>query len=252
MNDRGRAGGSDPSRRQAGKRTRGGRVTHVIARVGWLVFAAAGVALMLVLAVILGVLEDDPEYDFTSAFLGAMILFAPVGGVLFALVGLGAQFGTRAWLRSAPPVVSPEQHRDRELANQVAQAGLRAGSRWAEHYENCLRAVSGFRDIVEELPDNAAQEWFVGIGETLDQQLAAALRLAKLGDSLEASSDSGQSPSTTMRQVDESLQQAVDAFAQTTEQAASIALELHGGAEFTRVRSQLDMLQQQAPRLHEQ
>lgn len=236
---------------RAGMRTRGGRVTHTIARAGWMIFGGVGAALGVVLGVMFGVAEDDPDSGFVGMFIGGMIIFVPICAVVFVLVGFGAQFGLRAWLRTAPPVVSEEERKDDEMAAQVDEAGLRAESRWAEHYEHCLRSVAGFHDIVAALPADAAGEWFDDIGQKLDNQLAEALRLAKLGDSLEESNNSEQQLSPTAVRIDESLQTAMDAFAQTTERAASIALELHGDADFTRVRSQLDMLHQQAPQLHE-
>jgi len=235
---------------QAGMQVRGGRVTHTLARVGWLVFGAAGIVLGGVVAVVFGLNEDDPDYGFAAAFLGGLILFVPICTVFTVLIGLGAQFGTRAWLRTAPPVVSQQQREQQELAAQLADAGVRPDSRWGQHYANCLRAVSGFHDLVRELPDNAAGDWFADIGRTLDGQLAEALRLAKLGESLTAGS-AGRNPSPTAVRIDQSLHAAVNAFNRTMERAASIALELHGEADFTRIRSQLDMLQQQAPQLHQ-
>lgn len=241
---------ADLPRWRAGMRVRGGRVTHLVARVGWIVFGGAGIALAVVLAVVFGLNEDDPDYDFAAAFIGGLILFVPICGVITALVGLGSQFGARAWLRTAPPVVSREERKDQELAEQLDEAGLRATSHWARHYASCVRSVTGFHDIVQGLPGGAASEWFEEIGHTLDKQLAEALRLAKLGDSLEESSDSTRNLSPTAVRIDESLQAAVNAFSQTTERAAGIALELHGKSDFTRVRTQLDMLHQQAPQLH--
>lgn len=256
MVERGRSGGADGSggqpRWRAGMRTRGGRITHTIARAGWAVFGGIGIALGIVISVLYGVTDDDPEYGFAAAFIGGMVVFVPMAAVFFVLMGLGVQFGTRAWLRTAPPVVSEQERNDEELAARLDAVGLRAESRWAQHYEHCLRSVTGFHDIVAALPPGAASGWFEDIGRKLDSQLAEASRLAKLGEDLEQSSDAEpQQLSPTAVRIDGSLQVAVDAFTQTTERAAGIALELHGDADFTRVRSQLDMLQQQAPQLHE-
>jgi|GEM_PF-6741634 len=244
------AGSGDMPRWRAGMRVRGGRVTHLVARVGWLVFGVAGIVLGSVVAVLFGLNEDEPQYGFAAAFIGGLILFVPICTVFAVLVGLGAQFGSRAWLRTAPPVVSRQEREQQDLVAQVGKAGLRADTRWGRHYANCLRAVSRFHDIVRELPDSAAGTWFNDIGRTLDTQLAEALRLAKLGDNLTMGT-TGRNPSPTAVRIDASLQAAVTAFHGTTERAASIALELHGEADFTRVRSQLDMLQQQAPQLHQ-
>jgi hypothetical protein len=41
----------------------------------------------------------------------------------------------------------------------------------------------------------------------------------------------------------------VKAFAETTERAASIALDLRDDSDFAQVRAQLDMLAEQAPQL---
>src|SRR5699024_6202296 len=234
-----------------GMRVRGGRITHTIARVGWVVFGALGIVLAGVFALLFGVTDDDPDIGFAPTVVGGMIVFLPLCVVPATLVGLGAQFGTRAWLRTAPRVVSQRERDEQELATQLDNAGLHSGTRWAGHYSRCLRAVSGFHDIVDELPEGAASEWFGDIGEQLDEQLAEALRLAKLGQSLTQSSESKRRLSPTAARVDRSLQQAGRAFDRTTERAANISLDLHGAADFTRVRAQLDMLHQQAPQLHQ-
>jgi len=234
-----------------GMRVRGGRITHTIARVGWVVFGAVGIVLAGAFAVLFGVTDDDPEIGFAPTVIGGMIVFLPLCVVPATLVGLGAQYGARAWLRTAPRVVSQRDRDEQELAAQLDEAGLHGGTRWARHYTRCLRAVGGFHDIIDELPEGAASDWFGDIGERLDEQLAEALRLAKLGQSLTQSTAPRRQLSPTAARVDQSLQQAGKAFDRTTERAANISLDLHGAADFTRVRAQLDMLQQQAPQLHQ-
>src|SRR5699024_11027605 len=159
-----------------GMRVRGGRITHTIARVGWVVFGAVGIVLAGAFAVLFGVTDDDPEIGVAPTVIGGMIVFLPLCVVPATLVGLGAQYGARAWLRTAPRVVSQRDRDEQELAAQLDEAGLHGGTRWARHYTRCLRAVGGFHDIIDELPEGAASDWFGDIGERLDEQLAEALR----------------------------------------------------------------------------
>jgi hypothetical protein len=103
------------------------------------------------------------------------------------------------------------------------------------------------------------KDWFADIGETLNGELAEALRLAQLGESLEPDDpDNTADPddtadttetSETARRVLEQLQAAETAFAETTDRAATVALDLRHESDFVRVRTQLDVLAEQAPQL---
>lgn len=234
---------------QAGMRVRGGRVTHTVARAGWLAFAMVGAAIGVAVAAIYAASPGEHGADNSPAanFVGGMILFVPIGAVVFGLLGLAMQFTARAWLRTAPPKISRRERRAQVLAERLDEAGLRPSSTWARHYESCARSVMSFHDIVNGMAGGAARDWFTDVGSTLDSELAEALRLARLGDSLETSGDGQLSP--TASRTHELLKEAVTSFARTTDRAAGIALDLRDDSDFVRVRAQLDMLAQQAPQL---
>jgi hypothetical protein len=92
------------------------------------------------------------------------------------------------------------------------------------------------------------RDWFAAVGETLDGELAEALRLARLGETLEPADD-GEEPGDTAQRVLGLLCTAETAFAETTERAAEIALDLRDESDFVRVRAELDVLAEQAPQL---
>ena len=98
---------------RSGMKVRGGRIAHMIARAGWLVFGLLGAALMVAVTVLWTVSPSAEASDNSPAanFIGGLILFMPTGAVIFGLLGLGAQFWARAWLRSAPPIVSDRRAR---------------------------------------------------------------------------------------------------------------------------------------------
>ncbi|HEV7650726.1 MAG TPA: hypothetical protein VGP26_21485 [Actinophytocola sp.] len=214
----------------------GGRVTHTLARAGWLVCATLGAIAMMVVAVFYAADPVARGTDPAAATLvGAMIVFVPIGAALGALVGLPVQFVTRAVLRSrvpVPPAAKP--------TNGLTQRG-----RWARSYKACARSVTAFHAIVATVSSAAAREWLAGIGETLDDELAEALRLAQIGQSLAPTGE----PKGTALTVQDMLGAAEKSFAETTERAASIALDLRDDSDFARVRAQLDMLAEQAPQL---
>jgi len=71
---------------------------------------------------------------------------------------------------------------------------------------------------------------------------------ARLGENLELRD--GKLDGTALRVLDR-LRAAERSFAETTERAAAIALELRGSSDFVRVRAQLDMLAEQTPHLRD-
>jgi hypothetical protein len=216
-----------------------GRVTRTLARAGWLVFATFGALAMIVVAVLYAA---DPvargEDPLAATLVGGLIVFVPTGAILGALVGLGVQSVTRTLLRSS----------GRDYAGPAAQEpanGLPRGGRWARSYKECARSVTAFHTIVATVSPGAGREWLAGIGETLDVELAEALRLAQIGESLDPA---GHLAGTAL-DVRDRLAAAERSFAETTERAAAIALDLRDGSDFTKVQAQLDMLAEQAPQL---
>jgi len=223
---------------------RGGPVSHALARAGWLVAGTVGALAMVVLALLYA---SDPgaagaNNEFAANLVGGLIVMLPIGALLGGLLGLPVQFATRAWLCTPTPA---ERRAAREVAPAVPEHGLRAGGRWAQTYENCARSVAAFHAAVATLPQGAGRDWFDEIGTTLDDELAEALRLARLGEGLAPDGE----PSGTALTVADMLGAAEKAFAETTERAATIALDMRDESDFGRVRAQLDMLAEQAPQL---
>lgn len=212
-----------------------GRVTRTLARAGWLLFATLGALAMIVVSVVYAADPAARDGDPAAATLiGALIVFMPIGAVLGTLVGLPAQFVARAVLRS------------RERAVPAAPPRLLApGGRWSDAYETCARSVRAFHTVTETVSPGAARDWFVRIGETLDGELTEALRLARIGESLAPDGE----PAGTALTAADMLATAAKTFAETTDRAAAIALELHDGSDFAQVQAQLDMLAEQAPQL---
>jgi hypothetical protein len=237
--------GSSPEQRddwRARMAVRGGPLSHAIARAGWLVFAMLGALVMVGVAVLYAANPTARAVDngVAANFVGAVIVMAPIGAAVGALLGLPAQFAARAWLRN------PTDAERRSAREAIPAHGLRASGRWARSYETCAREVTAYHEIVATLPDGAGRDWLAGIGETLDDELSESLRLARLGESLEP--DGGELDGTALRVLDR-LRTAEKSFAETTERAAAIALELRDESDFVRVRAQLDMLAEQTPHL---
>lgn len=226
---------------------RGGPVVHTVARAGTVASAVFGTAIMIVVAALFA---SDPSEDlpWSTAFIGGLIVFMPIGSVLGALVGLPFQLAARSWLRN-PTEAERRAARAAEAAaaRELPPHGLRDDGRWAKSYEACARSVTAYHAVVATLPDGASREWFADVGETLDGELAEALRLARLGESL-APDDTAEPGDTACRVLD-LLRTAETAFAETTEQAAEIALDLRDESDFVRVRAQLEVLAEQAPQL---
>jgi hypothetical protein len=226
---------------------RGGPLMHTLARAGILASAVLGTIVMIVVA---AMFASDPneELPWGTAFIGGLIVFMPIGSVLGALVGVPFQYGARSWLRT-PTEAERRAARAAEAAAalELPPHGLRDEGRWAVSYEACARSVTTYHAVVATLPEGASREWFADVGETLDGELAEALRLARLGESLEPDDDA--EPGDTARRVLELLRTAETAFAETTEQAAAIALDLRDESDFVRVRAQLEILAEQAPQL---
>lgn len=226
---------------------RGGPVSHALARAGWLVFAILGAVAMMVVSVFFAA-GPDPENSAAANLVGALIVLTPIGSAIGALVGLPVQFAARSWLRN--PTAAERRAARAAYAEATARLpahDLRPHGRWARFYEACGRSVATYHEIVATLADGAGRDWLAGIGTTLDAELAEALRLARLGESLEP--DDGTAAGETVYLVLERLRAAKTSFAETTERAAKIALDLRDNSDFVQVRAQLDMLAEQAPQL---
>ncbi|GAB3476821.1 hypothetical protein [Amycolatopsis cihanbeyliensis] len=231
---------------------RGGPVNHALARAGWAILGMLGAILGVGLASWLmatptGSLADNSA---VANFVAGLILFVPAGAVFGCLTGVLAQFVARSWLRTpteAERRLARETQADQADTARFAGHGLHPSGRWARSFETCANSVAAYHSIVAATPEGAGRDWFARIGETLDGELTEALRLAKLGESLESGVPSG--PGQTAWQVSELLRAAETAFAETTERAAAIALNLRAESDFTHIRAQLDMLAGQAPRL---
>lgn len=229
--------------------SRGGALTHAVARAGWLVFAVLGAVLMIGVAVLYSANpgEDGADNSVAANFIGGMIVFTPIGAVLGGLVGLGAQFAVRSWL-CTPTAAERRAFREAESRTaRFAANDLRRSGRWARSFEKCARSVTAYHAIIATMPAGAGRDWFTDIGETLDEELSEALRLAKLGESLDPGD--GAELSETALRIAGLLDVAQKSFADTTERAAAIALSLRDDSDFIRVRTQLDMLADQAPHL---
>ena len=225
---------------------RGGPLSHALARSGWLVFAMLGALVMVGVAALYAANPTADAVDNGTAanFAGAVIVMSPIGAAVGALLGLPAQFAARAWLRNP---TEAERRAARAAEPRVPEHGLRASGRWARAYESCAQSVAAYHEIVATLPDGAGRDWLAEIGETLDDELSESLRLARLGESLDPEDD-GELDGTA-RQVLDRLRAAERSFAETTDRAGAIALELRDESDFVRVRAQLDMLAEQTPHL---
>lgn len=229
-------------------RVRGRWPQHALARFGALIvggMAALGFAVLGMIGIVAS--EEPSTLDGVPGVLAIVVVCVLFVGVPFGLlVGLPVQLATRAWLRSPSPDELAAMRAAQGQARPMLPPGLRAGSWWAGAYEDCVRAVTAYHAVVRTTPDGPALSWFLDVGRRLDWQLDEALRLAVLGESL----DSGQAPgSPTAVTIAERLDAARTAFDQTTEQAASIALDLRSDTGFADVRAQLDTLAAQAPHL---
>lgn len=230
---------------------RGGAVSHTVARMGWLVFAAVGAVAMVGVAALYAANPGERGADNSTAanFVGGLIVMLPIGALIGALLGLPVQFAVRSWLRN-PSGAEREAARAAEEARakkNIPVHGLHTSGRWARSYRTCARSVAAYHSVVAALPNGAGRDWFAGIGETLDDELSEALRLARLGESL-APPGAGELGETASQVLD-LLRVAEKSFAETTNRAAAIALELREDSDFVRVRAQLDMLAEQAPHL---
>ncbi|HEX2134164.1 MAG TPA: hypothetical protein VHH15_21690 [Actinophytocola sp.] len=227
---------------------RGGPVTHVIARAGWLVFAVLCAVVMVGVAALYAANPGEHGADnSTSAnFVGGLVIFIPIGAAIGSLLGLPAQFAARSWPRTPTDLERRAARAAQEHATRYATTGLRPSGRWARAYERCATSVTAYHAVVGTVREGAGRDWFTGIGETLDLELAEALRLARLGESLapEATELDG-----AALECADLLRAAETSFAETTERAASIALDLRDDADFVRVGAQLEMLAAQAPHL---
>lgn len=207
---------------------RAGPITQVLAEAGPLVCGILGLVVMAFLAALVG--------GSGTALLVGMALLVPIGVVGGAVAGKSAQSAARNRLL-APPAAPPA----------LPEYGLRRLGRWERFYEACERSVATYHDVVATVPPGPGRDWLAGIGTTLDAELAEALRLAQLGESLEP--DELTPPGATVYKVLERLRSAKQSFAETTERAAAIALDLRRESDFVRVRAQLDTLAEQVPQL---
>jgi hypothetical protein len=225
---------------------RGGPLSHALARAGWLVFALLGAVVMIGVAALYAANPTAEAMDNGTAanFVGGVIVMLPIGAVIGALLGLPVQFAARAWLCN--PTAAERKAALAALAALGPDHGLRAGGRWARSYETCARSVAAYHEVVATLRPGAGHDWLTDIGRTLDEELSESLRLARLGESL-APADTDLEG--TARQVLDRLRTAEKSFAETTERAAAIALELREESDFVRVRAQLDLLAGQTPHL---
>jgi hypothetical protein len=223
-------------RRQAARRA----VTQVLAEAGPLVCGLLGlVVTVLFSAVVVG--------GSAGALLGLLAVLGPVGAVGGVVGGLRAQHAARE--RLLAPARRPVGEIDSTGWIALPVHDLRPHGRWARFYEACHRSVSRYHGIVATVAPGPGRDWLARIGETLDAELAEALRLARLGQSLEPDELTG--PGETVYQVLLRLRAAKESFAETTERAAAIALDLRQDSDFVHVRAQLDMLAEQVPQLRE-
>ncbi|HEV7650727.1 MAG TPA: hypothetical protein VGP26_21490 [Actinophytocola sp.] len=212
------------------ERSPAGPVLQVLAEAGRFVCGILGLVVMTFLAALVG--------GSGVALLGWTALLVPIGVVGGALAGNAAQSAARNRLVAMPA----------EPARAVIPAyGLRRYGRWERFYEACARSVATYHEVVATVPHGAGRNWLANIGTTLDAELAEALRLAQLGESLEP--DELTTPGETVYKVLERLRSAMSSFAETTERAAAIALDLRHDSNFVQVRAQLDTLAEQVPQL---
>jgi len=224
-----------------------GRLTPLLAEAGWLVCGGLGLVVMIMLAALAALVSGS-----AAALLVWFLVLAPIGVIAGTLGGLAAQNEARA--RLLGPAAATGRRAAREVAAKTMWAAtpghsLRPHGRWARFYEACARSVARYHDIVGTLSGGPGRDWLARIGGTLDAELAEALRLARLGESLEP--DELTAPGETVYQVLERLRKAKQSFAETTERAAAIALDLREDSDFVHIRAQLDMLAEQVPQLRE-
>jgi hypothetical protein len=229
--------GQFDDRRRVAART--GRVTQVMAEAGWLVCGILGLVVTVLLAALVA--------GSAASLVGLLAVLGPIGVALGAAGGTAAQAAARA--RLLDPPATTERHATPKITRPMPLYGLRRHGRWERFYEACARSVATYHEVVDTVPHGPGRDWLVGIGTTLDAELAEALRLARLGESLEPDELTG--PGETVYKVLNRLRAAKTSFAETTERAAAIALDLRRESDFVQVRAQLDMLAEQVPQLRD-
>lgn len=212
---------------------RAGRATEVLAEAGRFVCGILGLVMMAFLAGLVG--------GSGVALLAWMAVLVPIGVVGGVVAGNAAQLAAQNRLLALPAAPA------RVAIPAIPAYGLRRDGRWERFYEACARSVARYHDVVATVPHGAGRNWLADIGATLDAELAEALRLAQLGESLEP--DELTTPGETVYKVLERLRSAKHSFAETTERAAAIALDLRRESDFVHVRAQLDTLAEQVPQL---
>lgn len=250
MDEQGR-GWTGDGREQA--RPPGSGAPSASARKTWIAFAVLGVVVTILIAALSAA---APNY---------LILLIPAGAALGGFVGFWVQLIGQAWLGNSPAakpanldagranVIQAQLQTARAAADaattRAPDHGLHPTGRWAQAYLACVRSVAAYHAVIGEVPAGTGRDWLAKIGGTLDRELAEALRLARLGENLEPNGPG--EPSETAQRVLELLRAAEKSFAETTNRAVAIALDLRAESDFVRVRAQLDLLAEQAPHLRD-
>jgi hypothetical protein len=230
--------GDDPEQTPGGAR-------YLFARFGPFLCALIGVLTMVVGAAL--------AFVGTGELIAMLVIGAAVGGFVGSLIQtdararLGESAAKPQVARPAPAKPVRAADRKRVPAAKVQGHGLRPDGPWARSYQACARSVASFYAVVDSLPEGAGRTWMAEIGGTLDRELAEALRLARLGENL--SPDGQAEPNESARRVLDRLHAAEKSFAETTDRAVEIALDLRDESDFVRVRTQLDLLAEQARHL---
>ena len=235
-----------------------GKVSTLIARSGLQLGAFIGAVAFMLLAVIGGIGDDDPDRGVAATIAGFAIVLVPIGVVLGLVFGLLARSAARSWSstwrpsavdvrdRAHWPDHSHRPDHSRSADGGGAPEGIGAGL-WADRYGRCAQSVRQFDAIVAACADSPGRDWLLGIAGDLSAELAEALRLARYGHAL---APGGEWPAgSTPDRIAERLGHAEAAFAAMAGRAGAIAMDLGVDSDFGRIRTQLAVLAQQAPNL---
>lgn len=222
---------------------KGGPPAHLFARGGWAAGAGLGAVATPAAVALSGALAGSSA----GAVLLALVVLFLAGAVSGAVLGALAQQGVRSWLLAPTQEEQRAERKVQARAQRFDASDLASSSWWRQRFHSCSDSVEAFHQLVDATPTGQSRDWLADIGERLDDELAEALRLARLGDRL--ADQEQEEPSQERERLAERLREAEAAFAATLERASTIATGASGETGFSHLHAELDMLAEQAPQL---
>lgn len=237
------------------------------ARAGWAVGLGLG-ALVGLLFILLGVLTADGAAGSPLGFvLFGSIMMPPAMGVGAAIGGIAQSRAKARFARNHRPQPLMQQPLTQQRFTPWPPAtrqampphvpappalppihpeGIGSGD-WAGRYQRCRTAVRKFHAIVDATAPSTGRDWMRSIAVDLTGELDEVLRLVRYGVVLAPAPTPDADP--TALELARRLDEAETAFEETVSHAGRIAVELTDQVDFERIRAELTMLAEQAPRL---